>query len=250
MSKQAEIEFLARSQRGDPEVLSYAQDKPFSDAECGLYMMSLGAVLQLLPAPPARLLDLGCGPGWTSSLLALRGFDVLGLDISPDMIALARNNKERYGAERADFLVGDYEALADQGLFDAALFYDSLHHADDEELALRRVHASLRPGGICVISEPGAGHSRQPHSQSAIQNLGVNEKDMPPRHVIRLARKIGYTHWRVYPHTKPFALLSYGSKPGQPLFRLSRWPGFFRHLALAFYHIFRTRSYGLVVLHK
>ena len=39
-----------------------------------------------LPDPPARILDMGCGGGWTSIFFAKRGYEVVGQDISQDMI--------------------------------------------------------------------------------------------------------------------------------------------------------------------
>ena len=55
----------------------------------------MGIIMQLLPATPARVLDLGCGTGWTSTFLALRGYTVVGQDIAPDMLSLARANQQR-----------------------------------------------------------------------------------------------------------------------------------------------------------
>lgn len=247
MPKQGEIDFLKKL---GPEVIGYAADKPFSDPDCGQYLMSLGALFHLLPPPPGRLLDLGCGTGWTTCLFARRGYDVVGQDICSDMIDVAQENRARYQAENVHFLVSDYEDLPFADEFDSAVFYDSLHHAMDEEAALRGVFRALKPGGQCVISEPGAGHARKPHSIQAMERYGITEKDMPPRHVIRMARRIGFSNWRVYPHIKPYTYLLYGSHPNQPLFRLSRLPQFFKNLALAFYAGFRKRSYGLVVLTK
>src|SRR5579864_2184272 len=96
----------------------------------------MAAILALLPPPPARLLDLGCGTGWTSVFFARAGYEVVGLDISPDMIEQAEANRERARLDRLDFTVCDYEAMAFAGEFDAAVFYDALHHAVDEGAAV------------------------------------------------------------------------------------------------------------------
>src|SRR5438552_10736579 len=108
MPKQGEIEYVSRL---TPEELRFALDKPFSDAECGRYLMELGALMYLLPAPPARLLDLGCGTGWTSCFFARRGYDVIGQDIAPAMIGQARLNKDRYGVPDANFLYWAYDVV-------------------------------------------------------------------------------------------------------------------------------------------
>jgi ubiquinone/menaquinone biosynthesis C-methylase UbiE len=247
MAKQGEINYVKNL---DESGLRHAADKPFTDPECGHYFMALGAIMHLLPPPPARLLDLGCGTGWTSCFLARRGYDVVGQDICADMIDLAEENQFKYHAEKLTFVVSDYEELPFENDFDCAVFYDSLHHAVDEVAALAGVHRALKKGGVCVISEPGAGHARQEHSVQAMQNFGVTEKDMPPRHVIKIARRLGFADWRVYPHVKPYTYLLYGSRPGQAFFRLSRLPQLLKNLALAFYAGFRKRSYGIVVLVK
>src|SRR5260221_32894 len=88
---------------------TYARNKPFSDAHCSRLLIDLGAVIGLLPQPPGRLLDLGCGTGWTSCFFAKRGFEVLGQDISADAIYQAHCNKAAYNVENLEFVVGDYE---------------------------------------------------------------------------------------------------------------------------------------------
>jgi 2-polyprenyl-3-methyl-5-hydroxy-6-metoxy-1,4-benzoquinol methylase len=63
----------------------------------------------------ARLLEVGCGPGRLSTLLASRfGLDVTGLDLDPAMSERARANAERSGhggRRRPSFLVGDVSSL-------------------------------------------------------------------------------------------------------------------------------------------
>ena len=66
----------------------HALEEPFYDTNCGLYLTYIGTLMSLLPNPPAKVLDLGVGSGWTSVFLARRGYEVTGQDIAPDMIAL------------------------------------------------------------------------------------------------------------------------------------------------------------------
>lgn len=207
MPKPGEINFLKRI--GDAGA-RHAFGKPFSDSDCGRYLGDLGLVLGLLPPPPARVLDLGVGPGWTSVFLARRGYRVVGQDICPDMIDLANHNRDRYEADAAEFVVQDYEGMPYRNEFDAALFYDALHHAEDERAALAGVYAALRPGGVCVTVEPGEGHAVASAGVSA--ELGVTEKDMPPHHVIALGREVGFQSFRVYArHPDPRLLAGFGA---------------------------------------
>lgn len=214
MPKTGEINYLRAV---GEEGARHALDKPFSDRDCGRYLADLAVVLRLLPAAPARVLDLGVGPGWTTAFLARAGYEVVGQDICPDMIELATRNRERYGAGSASFVVQDYEAMHFREEFDAAVFYDALHHAEDERAALAKVYAALKPGGVCVTVEPGEGHAAA--SDEIARQLGVTEKDMPPHHIISLGRAVGFRSFRVYTRPgEPFPAVGLG--PASPL-----WPG-------------------------
>jgi ubiquinone/menaquinone biosynthesis C-methylase UbiE len=247
MAKQGEIDYLrAIGEAG----VRHAADKPFSDEDCGAFLMELGAIMYLLPPPPARLLDLGCGTGWTSCFLARRGYQVTGQDIAADMIAQAERNRQRYQVEGVRFVACDYEALTFNGAFDCAIFFDSLHHAVSEEDALRGAYRALRPGGCCVTSEPGLGHARRPHSVEAVRRFNVTEKDMPPRRIIRAARAVGFRRWRVYPRMKPVSACLYGASEHSFFRMFSRLPGVLRTLALVSFATVGKRISGIVRLVK
>jgi SAM-dependent methyltransferase len=195
MSKADEIRFPSLLGEAGSQ---HAIDKPFSDAECGLYLSVVGAIMQLLPRPPARLLDLGVGPGWTSVMFAKQGYAVVGLDISPQMIELANAKREQWRAESVEFRVGDFESVTAESEFDCAVFHDALHHAENEITALERVFRALKPGGVCVTAEPGVGHSSSEAARQFAATYGVTEKDMPPQHIIDCARRIGFRHFEVF----------------------------------------------------
>ncbi len=77
-----------------------------------------------------RILDAGCGSGVLAYELAKRGADVVGVDLSPQMVAFAA---DRYGAEKVSgslkFKAGDMLAF-DNGRFDGIVAMDSLIHYD------------------------------------------------------------------------------------------------------------------------
>lgn len=188
---------------------THALYKPYSDRECGRYLADLGLVMGLLPPPPARVLDLGVGTGWTTVALARRGYEAVGQDICADMIDLAHRNRQESGVGSASFVVQDYEGMRFREEFDAALFYDALHHAEDERQALAAVYAALKPGGICLTVEPGEGHAVA--SAQVVEKYGVTEKDMPPHHVIAVGRSVGFRQFRVYARaTDPSLLCWFG----------------------------------------
>jgi SAM-dependent methyltransferase len=208
MAKQGEINYLRNLGEAGAR---HAAGKPFSDADCHIYLIEFGALLSLLPAPPARILDVGCGAGWTSLFLARRGYAVVGVDIAADMIAHAERLRDREGLADLRFRVGDYEEMCFDDVFDGALFYESLHHAVDEAAALRMVYRALRPGGVCVLSEPGRGHAASPTAVTAVQKYGVTERDMPPAAILAAARAAGFRESRVYPHAWAAARMIYGT---------------------------------------
>ena len=107
-----------------------------------------------LPAG-GRVIDLGCGPGHHSALLAERGFQVTGVDYSPAMLERART-KARARALTVDFeqadLTGDLPGFP--APFDGALCVSVLQVIADPDAFLGRVGRLLRPGGHLLIEVP------------------------------------------------------------------------------------------------
>jgi len=96
------------------------------------------------------IVDLGCGPGHVAHYLAGQGASVLGIDLSPEMIAEAR-------AAYPDltFRTGDMFALplADASVAGIAAFYAIVHLQTGElEAPFREMHRVLRPGGLAAIA--------------------------------------------------------------------------------------------------
>lgn len=102
-----------------------------------------------LPAPPARVLDVGGGPGRQARHLLDRGFDVTLYDLVPKHVLQAK-------ARGVPALVGDARRLpvSDQ-VADAVLLLGPLYHlpeAADRALALAEAARLLRPGGVAVVA--------------------------------------------------------------------------------------------------
>ena len=194
MAKEDEIAYIGRL--GDIGK-KHAMDKPWSDDGRGLYLQEMGALISLLPAPPATVLDIGAGSGWTSCFYSLSGYQVTATDIAPEMIELAQANAARYNVP-LEVVVSDFESLPFENQFDVVIFYDCLHHAEDEVLALQSAFRALKPGGICVTLEPGSGHASSAVSVQAMKDLGVTERDMPPKRIITAATRVGFSSSQVF----------------------------------------------------
>jgi SAM-dependent methyltransferase len=99
-----------------------------------------------LPAA-ARVLDLCCGSGDLSRELLARGYQVTGLDGSPEMLRYARQR-----VPRTEFLLEDARSFACEARFDAVLStYDSLNHIlslEELEAVFANVFRALVPGGL------------------------------------------------------------------------------------------------------
>ncbi|MGI9158106.1 MAG: class I SAM-dependent methyltransferase, partial [Marmoricola sp.] len=115
-------------------------------------------LLDVLPTAPARIADLGCGTGTLSVLLAEEGYDVTGLDVSPEMIARAKA-KARAAEVAVRFQLGDANRPAlTPGAFDVVLARHVLWAMDDPAVALRRWAELLAARGALVLVE-GSWHT-------------------------------------------------------------------------------------------
>ncbi len=128
------------------------------------------------PRPGMRILDLACGPGNLSRLVAAMvgpGGEVVGVDLAPGMIGLARAAR----IPNARFEVMDMEALAFAGgSFDAAVCGHGLQFAPDLRRALREARRVLKSGGCLAASVPAA-----PVKDSVMSLLdGVVDRWLPP----------------------------------------------------------------------
>lgn len=120
--------------------------------EEGLWDIERDLVHAFMPAPPGRLLDLGCGAGRTSGDLAKAGYLVTAIDLSQPLIEHAR---QRY--PEVDFQVMNAVEMAfPDETFDAAFFsnngIDCVFPLTDRLRCLAEVWRVLKPGGVFIIS--------------------------------------------------------------------------------------------------
>jgi SAM-dependent methyltransferase len=100
----------------------------------------LPRLVDLLPPPGRRTLELGCGEGRVGRALIPLGYRVVGVDASPGMVALA--------AESQEAVVADGGALPfPDGAFDLVVAFMSLMDFDDPDAAIQEAARVLEPGG-------------------------------------------------------------------------------------------------------
>src|SRR5215470_10729612 len=106
----------------------------------------------LADKPIRSLLDLGTGTG---RMLELFGADIergLGLDLSLDMLALARARLERAGLKHCSVRHGDiYDLALPRDSFDLVIIHQVLHFLDDSGRAIKEAARVLRPGGRLLV---------------------------------------------------------------------------------------------------
>jgi ubiquinone/menaquinone biosynthesis C-methylase UbiE len=105
-----------------------------------------------------EVLELGCGTGTTALRLAPAVGRIVATDISPEMIAIAREKAAAEGCRNAFFEVAAPESAPwPDATFDAALAFNVLHLVAAREAALRSVHRLLKPHGLFISKTPCLG---------------------------------------------------------------------------------------------
>lgn len=101
-----------------------------------------------------KALDIGCGSGWLTQMLALKGASISAIDISEEGCISTRKRLEGRGLPYDTIRVGDAHALNfPDAAFDLVFIAGVLHHVNIEK-ALLEVHRVLKPGGRVVCYEP------------------------------------------------------------------------------------------------
>jgi ubiquinone/menaquinone biosynthesis C-methylase UbiE len=129
--------------------------------------------------PGARVADLGCGSGVFTDLLDRQGYDAIGLDISPKLIALG---KVKY--PKVEFLEGDVEHLPfPSSSLDGILLSGLVHHLPDPMLCAAEVFRVLKPGGTFVAFDPNRMNPfmylYRDRSSPFYSPVGVTENERP-----------------------------------------------------------------------
>jgi 2-polyprenyl-3-methyl-5-hydroxy-6-metoxy-1,4-benzoquinol methylase len=146
---QHEIEHGRRlAESGDPELI-WNWASPAGQVRARRRARLIGDAAGLKPG--MRVMEVGCGTGLFTELMSAYGAHILAVDISPDLLALAR--KRHLPPDLVSFREMRFEEGDIEGPFDAITGSSVLHHLDMIP-ALRRMYELLKPGGVIAFAEP------------------------------------------------------------------------------------------------
>ncbi len=155
------------SRRGAPEVRAYFDressrylDERYVRPSCDQlsYQSRRRLTLELLGSGPGCIVDVGSGPGVFSSELLARGFRVVEVDVSLEMLRESRRRIESGpSVQQIGFVEGCLPGLpfADRA-FDAALCIGVLAYVRDPAQSLREIRRVVKPGGVVVLQVSNA----------------------------------------------------------------------------------------------
>ncbi|MBC8086105.1 MAG: metalloregulator ArsR/SmtB family transcription factor [Phycisphaerae bacterium] len=139
-----------------------------------------GAVQRLLgDAPVSNMLDVGTGTGRMLELLGPRAGRALGVDISHDMLRIARETLERSAQPHVQARQGDmYRLPSSSGTHDLVLIHQVLHFADEPGAVITEAARVLQPGGRLLIVDFAPHSAEELRTQHQHRRLGFTEDEV------------------------------------------------------------------------
>jgi SAM-dependent methyltransferase len=148
-----------------------------------------------------QVLDIGCGPGNFTLILAEAGFTAVGLDAYDALVELAREKRRSKRLANVTFRHGDLDSGYRAASFDQVVSIHSLYVHPNPEQLLQDIHRILKPGGHAVL----VNHTRRTGRWSTFQQIESAE-GLPaalrsllwvlPNSIFEAARKrIGPHYW-------------------------------------------------------
>lgn len=120
----------------------------------------------------SRILDISCGTGYGLSLLTGKGHELIGIDLSEKMIALAQENLT--DSIDVTLMLAEVDAIPfKDASFDYVISMEAFHHYPDQKNALQEMYRVLKPGGMLILSDMEIG-SKSLHWMFSKMEPGCN----------------------------------------------------------------------------
>ena len=133
-----------------------ALNRPWFDRRLAPALAGVPELHAVLGQPGARILDVGCGGGWSTLALARAYPDanMVGVDIDAPSIQAARAAAGAAGlTDRVQFLLSEGEALPEAKPYDAAFAFECLHDMSRPVEVLAAIRSAVRPDGLVVLMD-------------------------------------------------------------------------------------------------
>jgi len=178
-------------------------------------------IMQKLALPSkSRILDVGCGAGWVTHFMAKLGHSVIGIDISDELLDIAR---ERIAADKyppyenmtfkTEFHNVDIEkeAFTTEEEFDCVMFMSTLHHFLNPIEAIKNSAVNLKKSGLIAIIEASAPEHNSVydlHNREIMQKYKTLERPYTRNQMNKILTICGFEYFRFYQPVNGFFLPS------------------------------------------
>ena len=158
-----------------------------------------------------KILEVGCGGGFTAHYLKNYYSEYTGIDYSEKMIAYARSHSDIFpGVSFLSLDIKDLEAHYND--FDMVLMIGVLHHMENMAQALIKLRSHLKPGGLLVINEPQSGNPLisllRRWRKRLDPSYSTDQRELSSKTLLKTISDAGYVNIQMHPQgffSTPFA---------------------------------------------